>query len=661
MQRRSFIGISLAAAGSILLSGCGNSNTNTQSKNMILRKIPVNENSEIDSLYRIEGDVSLNTFDDIIGIEDEEKAVINNTIQSEKNYKVRIFHINDMHNHTVDPSSSKGDTNRLAQISKKYKNAVSSASSNEIILFVTAGDDHTGNVLDELRGFDNDSFVTDSAYEMYSKLGIVATAMGNHELDKGAALLKRSIEECAKMPVLSANISSSKYLTNEHYSPAVIAVSKGLRIGLIGLTTPSETASMTEEDPNRVATNPEEALKRILPLVSKCSDMIIILSHLGWGADSGQVRHDSIISDIDISKIVSLYTDKPIMIIGGHSHTVLNENGLDTNNLEGDVLIAQAGSKGSHYGEILTTINLGDTKNTISYDDVRLHKIKTRDDRAGKHDPNINETDDDIDLEFRDTVTAPILAKLADKLDEDLAVIEFNNDISTESTFADRYMRETALANFMNDAIVAQSKYFAGREGVGVDIAVFNASAISAGIEDKAYLTFQEWYSVMPYADSIYITKMTGEDIKKMVESNVTRFLLPKENSINGGLFNTSDFISWGLLHFSKALTYDVSVNEDDRIITASNIKINGTNIESLKNSNFNVCFSSYISSGFEYWNGETVGANHPGNSIGYDITQHQMDNTGLIYRNEIIAYIKKQNLIGASNGATKDNRINFL
>jgi len=663
MERRNFIGFSLAVAGSVLLSGCNSNNggTSSQSSDMLLRKIPVNENSEIDALYRFEGDVSLRSYQDIIGAGSEETTLINQTIENGKNIKVRIFHINDMHNHTVDPSTSKGDTNRLAQIAKKYKSAVASAGDDEIILLVTAGDDHTGNVLDELRGFDESSFVVDPAYEMYSSLGVVAAAIGNHELDKGGALLKHSIEQCAKMPILSANISSSKHLNENHYSPAVIVESKGLRIALVGLTTQSETASQTEEDPDRVVTNPKEALEKLLPLVSKCSDMIVVLSHLGWGGEDGQVRHDYEVSDVDIAKIIPDYTDNPTIIIGGHSHTQLNNNGLDNANLVNNVLITQAGGNGSHFGEILSTLQLNDAKNTITYEDVKLHAIKKRDDRDGKHDPEVNETDNDIDTDFRDNVTAPILAKLSGKLNEDLAAIEFSQDISIESTIADRYVGEAAIANFMNDTIVKQSKMFPGREDVGVDIAVFNASGVASGIEDKAYLTFQDWYQVMPYADSIYITEMTGENIKNMINSNVTRLLLSSENIANGGSYDTAGYISWGFLHFSKALTYDVTVDTNTRTVTASNIKINGIDIESQLNKTFNISFSSYIGSGFEYWNGELVGSNHPGNSIGYDITQHNMHNTGLIYRNEIIAYIRDQQIIGASNGAVKDNRVNFI
>ena len=662
MQRRNFLGLSLATSSALLLSACGSNNNDTSTRNMILRKIDANENSEVESIYRIDANPLVLDYDGIVGDSEQEQSIIDQSITESENFKLRIFHINDMHNHTVDLSTSKGDTNRLAQVSKRYKDAVASAQNNEIVLFVTAGDDHTGNVLDELRGFDESSFIVDSSYEMYSALGATVVTMGNHELDKGAQLLKKSVQTSAKMPLISANVIGSKYLTKDDYSPAVVALSKGLRVGFIGLTTPSETATMTEEDPNRIVSNPELALKAMIPQVERCSDVIVILSHLGYGGNDGQIRHDAEVADIDIAKVAATLTTKPVMIIGGHSHTVLNSDGLDKANVIDGVLIAQAGGNGSHVGEIVASINKSSTQTALTYDSVNLHSIKKRDDRDGKFVEGVNEVDEDIDMDFKINVTDPILAQLSSKLTEEIASVDFNDSMSTATTYKDRYVGECAIANFMNDAIVAQSKKFPGNEEAdAIDIAAFNASGISSGVEDQANITFQDWYGVMPYADSIYLTTMTGKQIKSLIESNVTRLLLPSEDKLNGGTFSTSGYISWGFLHFSKALTYSVNYNEEQRSVNASNIKINGITVENQLNTTFRVSFSSYIGSGFEYWNGESIGANHPGNSIGYDLTQFTMQKTGLIYRNEIISYIVSKGIVGESTGMKKDGRIKFI
>lgn len=659
MDRREFLGFTAATSGMLILAGCGDGSSG---KTMVLKRGTPNPASGIDELYIIEADPGVHSYTGIKGATEEAANIIGNVVSSTSTHKVRIFHTNDVHNHTVDPSSSKGDTNRLAQLAKTYRTALETKAGNETVLLFSAGDDHTGNVLDELRGFDLSTFVTDPSYTMYSALGYSAAVIGNHELDKGGELLKHSIEQCADMTILSANVTGSKHLNSTHYVPASVLVNNGLRIGVIGLTTPNETAVLTEEDPKRIVANPADVINRTLPQLAQCSDMIVILSHLGYGGEEGQIRHDADVADIDIAQLAAQLTSKPVIIIGGHSHTVLNENGLEDGNVVNGVLITQAGGNGSHYGEITATVTIQNSESTsIAYENVQLHKIKSRDDRESKHDPDVHETDDDIDLAFKSNVTDPIIALLGSKLDEVIAGIEFSSDISQETTIAERYVGECAIANFMNDAIVAQSESFPGREGEGIDLAAFNASGVNAGIEDKANLTFQDWYSVMPYADSIYLTEMTGQQIKEMVESNVTRILLPSEKSENGGDFSTSGFISWGFLHFSKALTYTVSYDESTRTVMASDIKMHGQAIENQLSAKFKVSFSSYIAGGNESWKGDEIGANHPGNGQAYDLTQLELHDTGLVYRNEIIAYIRSQGVLGASTGAAKDGRIQIV
>ncbi len=80
-------------------------------------------------------------------------------------------------------------------------------------------------------------------------------------------------------------------------------------------------------------------------------------------------------------------------------------------------------------------------------------------------------------------------------------------EATTEATIADRYVGETAIANFMNDAIVARSTSFPlGPDGQDqqVDIAVFNASGLVGSVSPETPITFNDWYGVMPYADTLH-------------------------------------------------------------------------------------------------------------------------------------------------------------
>ncbi|OQY43758.1 MAG: hypothetical protein B6247_31200 [Candidatus Parabeggiatoa sp. nov. 2] len=244
-----------------------------------------------------------------------------------------------------------------------------------------------------------------------------------------------------------------------------------------------------------------------------------------------------------------------------------------------------------------------------------------------------------------------------------MGTVGSSGELSTEKNIADRYVGETVIANFMNDAIVAQSVDFPEKDGQSqqVDIAIFNASGVSGGVEPNSDLTFNDWYGVMPYADMIVVTQMTGAQIKAMVVSNAQRIARPEELEGDNAL-NLAGFVSRGFLNFSKELRYTIKLNTDATTAIAQDITLNGKPIDEQLDDTFNVAFGDYIVlRGAEGWNGEKVGAGLPDGVIGFDLTTLPMNDTGLVYRNEIIAYIKEQGAVDESTGAVKDGRVQII
>jgi 2',3'-cyclic-nucleotide 2'-phosphodiesterase (5'-nucleotidase family) len=195
----------------------------------------------------------------------------------------------------------------------------------------------------------------------------------------------------------------------------------------------------------------------------------------------------------------------------------------------------------------------------------------------------------------------------------------------------------------MNDAIVTRSVNFPEKEGKSqqVDIAVFNATGVSGGVEPNSDITFNDWYGVMPYSDMIVVTQMTGAQIKEMVMSNAQRIVRPEELEGDDAL-DLAGFVSRGFLHFSKALRYTIKLNSDATTAVAQDITFNGNPIDDQLDKTFNVAFSDYIVlRGAEGWNGEKVGAGLANEVMGFDLTSLPKNDTGLVYRNEIIAFIK--------------------
>lgn len=550
---------------------------------------------------------------------------------------LRIFHFNDLHNELRIINKEKGDTHVFSQMVKIVKDAKAQAADNEIILFVSAGDDHMNNPLDELLGFDVDSFKASAAYLAYSEAGLDASVIGNHELDRGSALLAKAIEANANFPVLSANLYGSKNLTADHYHPAIIGIAKGLRVGIIGLTTQQKTLVRQKDDPNFNVGDILLSLKNTISDIAPLSDMIIILSHVGYnGKMNGQVRHELDVGDIEIAETAAAITDKPMVIVGGHMHLKLNENGLEV--YGHNVPIVQASAKGNYLGQVIFSFVQSETC-LQSQVNANLIPIKRHEDEA------------DIDIGFEQSVMAPLYGMLDDKLEEIIGVLDCAEDISCSKNMQDRYIGETVIANFMNDAIVAQTMN-------KVDIAAFNASGISGGIVNSE-ISFNDWYQVMPFADTIVIVDMTGQQIKDMLMSNAQRIVRPEELKSKQAP-DLRQYISRGFLHFSSALRYTIKLNYDATTAVAEDIMLHNQAIDEQLDLVFKVALSDFLTlRGAEGWNGKTIGAGLAENIIGMDLTNLPQDDTGHVYRNEIIAFIKNHWILNES--IVRDGRLNVI
>jgi 2',3'-cyclic-nucleotide 2'-phosphodiesterase (5'-nucleotidase family) len=613
-----------------------------------------NPNGALSEVYLLQGDLTKSQALPLVS--EVNFSAPQNSVGQQK--VLRIFHFNDFHNELRSPHRTRGDTHRLSQMVKIVNEARANAAENEIVLFLSAGDDHIGNPLDELLGADADSFQTSPAYRAYSAAGLDMAVVGNHELDRGSKIFAKAVEEAA-FPVLSANLYQSSQLDN--IFPAAIGTAKGVRIGFVGLTTPQETLLRPSDDPKLDAGDVLVALENTLHFIEPYADVIVVLSHIGYnGAVEGIVRHQLEIGDVQVAETADAATDKPVIVVGGHTHTALNANGLEIN--IGNVPVVQTGGKGSQLGEAV--MDLSYNGHYFEMQAVaKLHTIKRRDDRVAADDPSYNtyEHDGDYDQVFERYVVEPLYAMLAGRLTEVIGFAANIPELSTERTQADRYVGETLVANFMNDAIVAQSRYFPtgpNGESQAVDLAAFNASGVNAGVEPNTPITFNDWYGVMPFADIILITEMNGAQLKALVENNAKRIVRPEELQANGGIIDPSSYVSRGFLHFSSTLRYRIVLGGSAEQATAVDITYNGQPIENFAAQTFRIAFGDYIANGGEGWKGESIGAGLPESVIGFDLKSFEFNDTGLIYRNEILDYIRNQGEVSNASGALKDGRV---
>ncbi len=331
---------------------------------------------------------------------------------------LRLFHFNDMHNALSPHEAGKGETHALAQMVKRVRRARAKAAADEVVLLLSAGDDRTGGDFDKLLGdVTGDGFAVDPAYTAYSAAGLDAGALGNHEFDHGSRTLRTGIREAARFPLFSANLSGCReVVAGRDYHPAAIAVAGGLRIGLIGLITSVTKHYRKSGEADLKVAMPTATLAELLPAVAALSDVVLILSHCGYGEDHGPPRASDgwrfyiREGDLPLARAAAKLTGKPVVIVGGHTHTVLNKTGLEAGNLVDGVPILQAGARGKYLGEAVLTLRAGERSKLTA----RLHATKLRDDLLDENDPDYprREHDDDFDHGFQRKTIDPLRARM---------------------------------------------------------------------------------------------------------------------------------------------------------------------------------------------------------------------------------------------------------
>ncbi len=569
--------------------------------------------------------------------------------------RLRIFHFNDLHNHLCDLSGPARGTRRFSQMVRQVRAARDGPQ-----LFLSVGDDHTGTMLDELVGWRADDFTYDPAYRAYSAGGVDVSVLGNHEFDRGSALLARGIRGDAKFPLLSANVHGSRHLVpGQDYNPGAIAIVGGLRIGLIGLTTRVETRVGQASDPSLAVASPVAVLQNLLPALARLVDVVLILSHCGYGDGAHKSGKAAAIRDIGeadfaLARAAARITDTPLLILGAHTHTRLNMHGLERANVIDAIPVFQAECNGRYLGRIDLRIDPA-LQGGWQIDKAGLHAIKPRDATVGPTHPDAAryEQDSDVDAGFDADVMGPILADVSGALKVKIAGVETTN-LSFQTAVLARYAGDSTLVGFICDAIVARLRGL----GHGVDFALMNGATIQAGIEPGT-LDAGNWFNVMPYADEVFIARLSGAQLADMLHSNAKRLLRPDEIAKT----DYTGFLARGFFHTSAQVRYRIDPGASAGAACARDITVEGQPLQALMAREFRVVMSTYLAlGGFgERWNGLPISGGVPGDIAGYDLRPLESTNTGLVFRDEVGAHLRHLEILNDKNAGVRDGRLEII
>jgi 2',3'-cyclic-nucleotide 2'-phosphodiesterase/3'-nucleotidase len=403
--------------------------------------------------------------------------------------------------------------------------------------------------------------------------------LGNHEFDWGIDKLKE-IEKNAKFTVLAANIYDKNTGKRVDFAqPYKIVEKKGIKVGIIGVTTP-ETPSITlpAYTKDLVFKDPADEVNSLIDEVkAKGADVIVVVGHIGGKQDSATGTISGEVADM----AAKLDSSKVAAIISGHSHETVagSVNGI---------AVVQGYYNGRAVEHISLTIDPS-TKKVVS-------AVAAAEDCYKKYteitpDENVQKI-----VDYAKVQVGTVFDEVVGKSSVDLT-LNFNG--------------ESNAGNFVTDVM---------RMAVKVDAAFEVPGDLRSDIA-KGNVTVGDLYKLLPWDNTIYTMKLTGAQIKEILEQGAT---------LDKGMIQVSGI----------KFKYDPDKEKGHKVYE---IKLsNGTTID--MNKEYTVAANDYVATG--------------GDNFSTFLKGKDTVNTYIMERDTVNDYIKELNKKGGSVNTAVEGRI---
>lgn len=276
----------------------------------------------------------------------------------EKDIKITILHTNDVHSR-IEPFPMDGSrfqglggTARRSALISKIRNEEKN------VVLLDAGDMFQGTPYFNL-------FDGEVELEIMSKMGYDAGTFGNHEFDNGVSGILKHFDK-AKFPFVTSNYDFSKTELAGKTKDYIVLERDGIKIGIFGLGVSLEGLVDPKNYEQVGYLDPVEVANRIVPILKnkeKC-DLVVCLSHLGYSYKEDKISDLTLVpqtKDIDL-------------IIGGHTHTLLDRP-TEVRNADGKItLVNQVGNGGVRLGRIDYSFHPITKEKKVSYNNYDINK-----------------------------------------------------------------------------------------------------------------------------------------------------------------------------------------------------------------------------------------------------------------------------------------------
>jgi len=353
-------------------------------------------------------------------------------------------------------------------------------------------------------------FHDEPTIDFMNDIGVNASAIGNHELDKGyQELLRKQFGGCAKdtgcqfdqpfkgakFPYLAANMTFDNGLPAA--LPFTVDFSGGVPVGVIGVPLKDLPSVTSAEAIKGLKFGDEvQAINRSADLLDRLGvKTIAVLLHQGDNTEGGG-PDDCRTSPGPALAIAKAASPKVDVIFSGHSHQQYNCSVPDPAGNPRPLI------QGASYGRLLSVVDLKidpRTKDAIRSKTVAHNEVVTRDVTP---DPTVQAL-----VSKAVTQAAPIANKAVGTITSDIVA-------------AQQPSGESPLGDVIGDAQLAST------QSAGAQVALMNPGGIRADLNFKSStagvpdgtVTYANAFTIQPFANILQTVTFTGAQLKAVLE-----------------------------------------------------------------------------------------------------------------------------------------------
>jgi len=403
-----------------------------------------------------------------------------------KRIHIVILGTTDLHGnlYPVDYYTNKPDNRGLAKVSTLIKQF---RKENQNVLLIDSGDTIQGTPLETYHNKKNNQ-PPDPMMLAMNALNYDAMTVGNHEYNFGLPVLEKARSE-AKFPWLSAN-TYNKGTNQTHYKPYIVKEVAGVRLGVLGLTTPG--IPNWENAPNYAGLEfrePVSEAKKWVPVLRQKEhvDVVVIAMHMGLEQDlqTGEINPGQVPNE---NRAIAIAQQVPgiDLIFMGHTH-----RDVPSLVINGVQLI-----EGNYWGKHLARVDL------YLENDRQRWRIIARAARTIAMDDHVAPDQELLKIgEPYDRETQAWLSRAIGRSDADLT--------AQEAVFGD-----TAILD-----LIQRVQLEAGKADVSM-AAVFNPNAHIT----KGPVTVRDIAGLYIYENTLVVLEVTGQQLKDALEHSAKYF-----------------------------------------------------------------------------------------------------------------------------------------